>query len=74
MRTIDEALQRFRRRIDQAYIERSEDNFARVVEDNLSADEIEDFQKIEADTYQAARADALAKLREWLQRDGLTLQ
>ena len=74
MRTIDEALQSFAQQMDQAYTERSEDNFARMVEHNLTADEIEDFQKIEADTYRATRADALAKLREWLQRDGLTPQ
>jgi hypothetical protein len=60
--------------MDEAHIERVEDNFARMVEDDLTADVIESFQKLEADSYPAIRAEMLAKLREWLERDGKTLQ
>ena len=74
MSTLDEALEFYARKIDEAYAETAERNFARMVENNLTAEAIEDFQKFEAETYRATRAATLAKLREWLMRDGASLQ
>lgn len=41
---------------------------------DLTADEIETFQKLEAKTYPVIRADALAKVRKWLESGGETLR
>ena len=40
----------------------------------LTADEIETFQKLETKTYPVIRAYALAKMRKWLESGGETLQ
>jgi hypothetical protein len=72
--TLDEALKLYAQKMDQAFAENVEKNFARMVEDDLTVDEIEAFQKVEAESYPAIRDEALAKLREWLMRDGLPLQ
>jgi hypothetical protein len=65
--TLDQALQLAAQKLDQAFVERVESNYAAMVEYGLSDSEIADFQKMEADTYPAVRNDALAKLREGLQ-------
>ena len=65
--TLDQALQLAAQKIDKAFAETAEKNFARMVEDGLSDYEIAAFQKMEADSFPALRNDALAKLREGLQ-------
>ena len=65
--TLDEALQSAAQKLDQAFVERVESNYAAMVEYGLSDSEIADFQKMEADNFPAIRNEALAKLREKLQ-------
>jgi hypothetical protein len=72
--TTDEALEFYARKIDEVRDERVERNFAAMIEDNLTDDFIKEFQRLEAETYPAIRAETLAKLREWLEHDGKTLQ
>ena len=65
--TFDETLQLAAQKLDQAFVERVESNYAAMVEYGLSDSEIADFQKLQADNFPAIRNDALAKLRERLQ-------
>ena len=65
--TIDEALQLATQKMDKVFVETVEKNYAKMVEDGLSDDQIESFQKVEADNWPAARAEALAQLRAKLQ-------
>jgi hypothetical protein len=65
--TLDQALQLAAQKLDQAFVERVESNYAAMVEYGLSDSEIADFQKLQADNFPAIRNDALAKLRERLQ-------
>ena len=65
--TLDQALQLAAQKLDEAFVERVESNYAAMVEYGLSDSEIADFQKMEADKFPAIRNDALAKLRERLQ-------
>jgi hypothetical protein len=65
--TLDDALTLAAQKIDKAFAETVEKNFARMVEHGLSTDAIAEFQKTEADSFPTIRADALAKLRESLQ-------
>jgi hypothetical protein len=70
MMTLDEALQLYAQKMDRAFAENVEQNFARMVEDGLSDAEIAMFQKFEADNYPTIRDEALAQVRERLMRDG----
>lgn len=72
--TLDEVLQLYAQKMDKAFVETVEKNFARMVEDGLSDDEIAMFQRFEADNYPIARAEALAQVRDQLMRDGAGLQ
>jgi hypothetical protein len=72
--TLDEVLQLCAQKMDKVFVEAVEKNFARMVEDGLSDDEIAMFQRFEAENYPAARAAALAQVRDQLTRGGLTLQ
>lgn len=65
--TLDQALQLAAQKLDEAFVERVESNYAAMVEYGLSDSEIADFQKMEADKFPAIRNDVLAKLRERLQ-------
>ena len=65
--TLDEALQLAAQKLDQAFVETVESNYATMVEYGLSDSEIADFQKMEADKFPALRNDALATLRESFQ-------
>jgi hypothetical protein len=61
--TIDQALQMAAQKMDKIFVETVEKNFARMVEDGLTDDEIATFQKFESDNWPTARAEALAQLR-----------
>ena len=74
MRTLEEAMEFYAKRMDEVHAETVERNFAGMVADGLTDDAIGDFQKIEAATYQATRVDVLAKVRQWLERDGESVQ
>ena len=65
--TLDEALQLAAQKIDKVFVETVERNYTKMVEDGLSDDQIEMFQKFEADNWPTIRAESLAKVREGLQ-------
>jgi hypothetical protein len=64
--TIDEALARASAFFDEIYSEKMEESIARMADDNIPDETIEEVERIGEEQFKAWRADALADLRKRL--------